>query len=63
MTDMTRPDRGHHGNVHHSESGSWRDAMATVIDWGKPDWGKPGTNVHHSRNGSWWDATDARDVS
>jgi len=25
-----------------------------VIDWGSPDWGKPGTNVTVAANGSCW---------
>ena len=24
------------------------------IQWGSPDWGKPGHNVHHADNGSYW---------
>ena len=24
-----------------------------MVEWGNPDWGKPGSNVHYADNGSW----------
>jgi hypothetical protein len=32
-----------------------------MIDWGNPDWGRPGHNVHQAENGSWWAAEDERE--
>lgn len=32
-----------------------------MIEWGSPDWGKPGTNVHHAENGSWSAGEDRSD--
>ena len=34
-----------------------------MIDWGNPNWGKPGHNVHHAENGSYWGAGDDRTES
>jgi len=31
-----------------------------MIEWGTPDWGKPGHNVHAAENGSWWGDEDDR---
>ena len=27
-----------------------------MIEWGNPNWGKPGHNVHESTTGSWLEA-------
>jgi hypothetical protein len=29
-----------------------------MIEWGSPNWRKPGHNVHHADNGSWWGSED-----
>jgi hypothetical protein len=32
-----------------------------MIEWGSPNWGRPGHNVHHADNGSWWSGEDERE--
>jgi hypothetical protein len=38
-----------------------RGREGVMIDWGNPNWGRPGHNVHQADNGSWWAAEDERE--